>query len=119
MQFGVPKSTVGVVWKDRDKIEAHVSASGNPAFAKKRCIVREPQFDELNQACYVWFHSNVPRVPLCQDLCCKRKPCSCFQASLYPDKDDGSFKASPGWFECNNACRPSLRQCGHVHCNQY
>ena len=28
MQFGVPKSTVRDVWKDRDKIEAHVSASG-------------------------------------------------------------------------------------------
>lgn len=51
----VPKSTVGFIWKDRDKIEAHVSASGNPSFAKKRCIVREPQFDKLDQACYIWF----------------------------------------------------------------
>ena len=55
MQFGVPKSTVRDVWKDRDKIEAHLSASGNPSFAKKRCIVREPQFDKLDQACYLWF----------------------------------------------------------------
>ena len=55
MQFGVPKSTIRDVWKDRDKIEAHVSASGNPSFAKKRCIVREPQFDKLDQACYLWF----------------------------------------------------------------
>ena len=53
--FGVPKSTIGDIWKDRDKIEAHMTASDNPSFAKKRCIVREPCFDKLDQACYLWF----------------------------------------------------------------
>ena len=38
--FGVSKSTVGDIWKDRDKIEAHVNASTNPSVVKKRCIVR-------------------------------------------------------------------------------
>ena len=119
MQFGVPKSTVGVVWKDRDKIEAHVSASGNPVFAKKRCIVREPQFDKLNQGMLCMVSQQRSKGAPMSGPVLQEKPCSCFQASLYPDKDDGSFKASPGWFECNNACHPSLRQIGHVHCTQY
>ena len=54
IQFGVPKSTVEDIWKEREKIETHMSASENPSFAKKRCIVREPHFDKLNQACYLW-----------------------------------------------------------------
>ena len=34
--FDIPKSTVADVWKAREKIERHVSASDNPSFAKKR-----------------------------------------------------------------------------------
>jgi len=33
--FDIPKSTVGDIWRERDKIKAHVSASENPLFAKK------------------------------------------------------------------------------------
>ena len=50
IQFDVPKSTIGDIWRERDKIEAHVSASENPSFAKKRCIVREPRFDKIDHA---------------------------------------------------------------------
>ena len=53
--FGVAKSTVGDIWKNREKIEIHVSASTNPAFAKKRCIVRDAHFHKLDEACYIWF----------------------------------------------------------------
>ena len=52
---GVPKSTVGDIWKDREKIEKYVSTSDCPTFAKKRCIVREAKFEELEKACYTWF----------------------------------------------------------------
>ena len=38
---GVPKSTVGDIWKDLGKIEKYMSTSDCPTFAKKRCIVRE------------------------------------------------------------------------------
>ena len=53
--FGVAKSTVGDIWKNREKIEIHVSAGTNPAFAKKRCIVRDAHFHKLDEACYIWF----------------------------------------------------------------
>ena len=49
--FGVAKSTVGDIWKNREKIEIHVSASTNPAFAKKRCIVRDAHFHKLEHQC--------------------------------------------------------------------
>ena len=47
---GVPKSTVGDIWKDRGKIEKYVSTSDCPTFARKRCIVREAKFEELEKA---------------------------------------------------------------------
>ena len=39
--FDVVKLTVGDIWKGREKIESHVSASANPAFIKKHCIMRD------------------------------------------------------------------------------
>ena len=50
--YDVPKSTVVSrcdIWKDREKIEKHMTS-----LAKKRCIVRDANF-ELDQACHVWF----------------------------------------------------------------
>ena len=44
--FGVAKSTVGDIWKNKDKIETHVTASANPTFAKRRCIVRDANFQK-------------------------------------------------------------------------
>ena len=95
VQFGVPKSTVGDVWKDRDKIEAHVSASGNPSFAKKRCIVRDPQFDNLDQACYLWFQQQRSKGAPVSGPVLQEKALQLF-SSLHPDKGEGSFKASSG-----------------------
>ena len=96
VQFGIPKSTVGDIWKEREKIETHVSASENPSFAKKRCIVREPHFDKLDQACYLWFqHQRSKGAPVSGPLI-QEKSLQLFP-SLYPDKAEGSFKASSGW----------------------
>jgi hypothetical protein len=52
---GVPKSTVGDIWKDRDKIEGYVAAVESTSFAKKKRIVRPPKFEALEKACYTWF----------------------------------------------------------------
>ena len=50
---------VGDIWKDREKIEKHVSASDSasdcPSLAKKRHIVRDANFEKPDQACYFWF----------------------------------------------------------------
>ena len=48
--FDVAKSTVGDIWKNREKIERHVSASANSAFVKKRCIMRDVHFHKLDEA---------------------------------------------------------------------
>ena len=43
------------IWKDREKIEKHMTASNCPSLDKKRCIVRDANFEKLDQACHVWF----------------------------------------------------------------
>ena len=43
----VPKSMVGDIWSDHDKIENFVSMNNCPSVAKKRCIVRKAKFEEL------------------------------------------------------------------------
>ena len=53
--FEIDKSTIADTWKDRKKIKSHVFASDNPSFSKKRCIVREAQYEELDRARYIWF----------------------------------------------------------------
>ena len=53
--FEVPKSTVGNIRKNKENIEKHVTASANPAFTKKCCIVRDAHFQKLDKACYLWF----------------------------------------------------------------
>ena len=53
--FEIPKSIIADIWKDREKIESHVSASDNPSLSKMRCIVREAQHEKLDRACYIWF----------------------------------------------------------------
>ena len=46
----VAKSTVADIWKHREKITLHVTASDDPSYAKKRCIIREPHFEKLDKA---------------------------------------------------------------------
>ena len=55
VRFGVAKSTLGDIWKNKDKIKTHVTARANATFAKRRCIVRDAHFQKLDEACYLWF----------------------------------------------------------------
>ena len=48
--FDAAKSKVGDIWKIREKVERHVSASANPVFAKKRCIMRDVRVHKLDEA---------------------------------------------------------------------
>ena len=52
-RFGVAKSTMGNIWKNKDKIKTHVTTSANPTFAKRCCIVRDAHFQKLDEACYL------------------------------------------------------------------
>ena len=99
--YQTPKSTVGDIWKDREKIERHVSASDCPSFAKKRCIVREAKFEELDKACYTWFMQQRSRGAPVSGPLLKEKALQLFP-TIYPDKDAESFMASSGWL--HNFC---------------
>ena len=51
-KFGIAKSTVANIWRDREKIIDSVASSESPAFAnKKRCVIRHPNFDFVDEAC--------------------------------------------------------------------
>ena len=54
-RFGVARSTVGDIWKYRQKIEDCISSSESLVYAKKRCVVREPKFELVDSACWKWF----------------------------------------------------------------
>ena len=86
-RFGVAKSTVGDIWKNKEKIETHVTASANPALAKRRCIVRDAHFQKLDEACYLWFQQQRAKGapvsgPLVQEKALQLFP------SLYRDEDE-------------------------------
>ena len=105
--FQVPKSTVADIWKLREKIQCHVSSSDNPSLAKKRCIIKEAQFEDLEKACYLWFMQQRARGapvsgPLVQEKALQLFP------DVYPDRDPESFKGSSGWFH-KFCCRHGIR----------
>ena len=50
------------------KMEAIVTASDCPSLIKKQCLVRDPNYEKLDQACHVWFFSNGLGVPQFQGL---------------------------------------------------
>lgn len=96
--LNIPKSIVADIWKQRVKIEDHVSSSDCPASVKKRCIVREGQFEQLDKAYTTHgLPSNV--------LKALRYRAPCYRRKLYPDGNADSFKASSGWlyrFSCRH-----------------
>ena len=50
----VPKSTVADIWKDRHKIHEAIASSESPALSnKKRCAIRSPKFDLVDEACWI------------------------------------------------------------------
>ena len=85
-----PKSTVVDIWKARDKIKEHLLISDNPSVLKKRCIVKDAQYEELDKACYIWFMQQRSRGapvsgPLIQEKALQLFP------SIYPEKDPTSY----------------------------
>ena len=105
--YQVPKSTVADIWKLKDKIESHVSASDNPSSAKKRCIMKEAQFEALDKASYLWFMQQRSRGAPVSSPLLQEKALILFPA-LYPDRDATAFKASSGWLH-RFSCRHGMR----------
>ena len=92
--YDVPnKSTVGDIWKDREKIEKHMTTGYCPSLAKKRCIVRNVNFEKLDQACHVWCLQHRSKgAPLSGPLL-REKALQLF-AKVYPEKKEDSVNFS-------------------------
>ena len=70
-KFGVAKSTIADIWKDRQKISDIISASESPAFAnRKRCCAK---FNLVNKA-GSGFASSARGALLSLAFFCKKKP---------------------------------------------
>ncbi len=96
-KFGVAKSTVADIWKDRQKIINAISSSESPAFSnKKRCIIRPPRFELVDEACWRWFCQQRSKGAPVSGVLIQEKARSFFY-KLYPDADPESFKGSTGW----------------------
>ena len=95
-KFGVAKSTVGDIWKYRQKIEDCVLSSESLVFAKKRCIVRDPKFELVDAACWKWFCQQRSKGAPVSGVLLQEKA-RVFFAKLYLDADPESFKGSTGW----------------------
>ena len=53
--FKVSLSTVNDIWRQSEKIEQYITCCDNPTLMKKRCILRQVHFPELDKACHIWF----------------------------------------------------------------
>ena len=95
-KFGIAKSTVGDIWKDRQKIEDCISSSESLTFAKKRCIVREPKYDLIDSACWQWFCQQRAKGAPVSGVLLQEKA-RVFFVKFYPDADPETFKGSTGW----------------------
>lgn len=104
--YTVAKSTIADIWKVREKIMLHVAANDNPSFAKKRCIIKQPHFDKLDKACYMWFMQQRSKGAPVSGPVLQEKALQLFP-DLYPDNAE-SFKASSGWFH-KFCCRHGMR----------
>ena len=96
--YNIPKSTLADIWKKRDKISHHVSGSEIPDVAKKRRVVKEPQFEKIDEACYMWFAQQRAKGALVSGPLLQEKALALFPL-LYPDEEWTSFKASSGWLQ--------------------
>ena len=97
-KFGVAKSTVCDIWRDRGKIDEHVAASDNTEFAKKHRIVRDVRFELLDQAAWTWFSQQRSSGAPVTGVLLQEKARLLFP-QLYPDADPNAFKASSGWLQ--------------------
>ena len=53
--FHVSRSTVNDIWRQREKIEQYITCCDNLTLVKKRCMIRQVHFPELDKACHIWF----------------------------------------------------------------
>ena len=90
-KFGVAKSTVADIWKDRVKLFTATSSSESPTFyCKKRCIVRPPKFQLVDEACWKWFCQQRSKGAPVSGVLLQEKARSFF-SKLYPNENQESF----------------------------
>ena len=90
-KYGVAKSTVSDIWKDREKIENSMSSVDSVTLSKKRCIVRQLKFDLVDSACWQWFcQQHLKGAPVSGVLLLERA--RLFFTQLYPSDNPQDFK---------------------------
>ena len=102
--FGVAKSTITDIWKDRQKIADSIASSESPAFTnRKRCIICHPKFHLVDEACWEWFCQQCSKDAPVSGVLLQEKACSFF-TKLHPNNDPQSFKGSTGCLTKFNKC---------------
>ncbi|XP_033125119.1 jerky protein homolog-like [Anneissia japonica] len=99
-RFGLAKSTVSTIWKNRKSIEKATKCSF-PAKASKSSYITAPLFAKVDTAVFRWFAQQRSKgTPINGPLL--QKKARIFGELLYPGK---TFRASDGWlhkFKCRH-----------------
>ena len=96
-QFGVVKSAITDIWKNRRKRVDSIAPNESPVFAsKKHCIVYHPKFRLVDETCWKWLCQQHSKGAPVFGVLLQEKAHSFF-AKLYPDADPESFKGGTGW----------------------
>ena len=115
-KYGVAKSTVGDIWKYRQKLDDCISSSESLVYAKKRCVVHEPKFNLVDSACWKWFCQQRAKGAPVSGVLLQEKA-RVFFPKLYPDCDPEAFKAAQGGYENSTFAMASRTQhCGVRSC---
>lgn len=93
-EYGVTKSTITYIKKQKNDILSSVSNTNKDAQQKR---LRKSEFPEMEEKLYTWFRDQRERNCPINSVLLKAKAKDLF-AKLYPDQKAESFQASDGWF---------------------
>ena len=100
LSFGLSRTTVSSIVKDKDRILSHIQEDApgmkNTIINKKRGRI----YEEMEQLLALWTErQNRQKSSMCQELI-QEKALSLFETlkEKYPQEKDAEFKASQGWF---------------------
>ena len=88
--FHVSRSTVNDIWRQREKIEQYITCCDNFTLVKKRCMIRQIHFPELDKACHIWFLQQRSKAAPVSGPILPEKSLQLFP-KIYPQSDLGGF----------------------------
>ncbi|KAG9348076.1 hypothetical protein JZ751_004101 [Albula glossodonta] len=95
-EYNVGKSTVFDIKKHQDKIKQFAKEATDSRSLKRRCIIRKPDDEKFDKAMHLWYsQARASGAQISGAIIMKKA--KMMYAEMYPEREDGHFKASSGW----------------------